>query len=61
MWVTTVAWSGPLADVAAVGAGISVQRAAERAGNGYQGFQPGQPLAHAAGNHLRRAWRRRRR
>ncbi len=41
----------PLADVAAVGAGIGVQRAAERAGNGDQGFQPGQAAVRGSGHH----------
>ena len=44
--VITVAWHGPLADVAAAAAGVAVQRAADRAGNADQRFQSGQSLAH---------------
>jgi hypothetical protein len=36
----------------AAAAGIAVQRAAERAGNSHQGFEPGQPLADGAGNQM---------
>jgi len=40
-------FNGPLADVAAVGAGVSVQCPAHRAGNADQRFQPRQPTVDA--------------
>ena len=42
----TVADVGPLADVAAVRAGVGVQRTADRAGNAHELLQARQPFAH---------------
>ena len=42
--------AGPLADVAAVAAGVAVQCAADRAGNADQRLQPGQPGADRLGD-----------
>ena len=48
----TVAPRRPLADVAAVRAGIAVQRAADRAGNADQRFQAGQAGADGHGDRV---------